>query len=132
MVWRFLKPGDKIKFIQTMGELLNIFCCLSQIFCPKTVVPLSIKQGSGKKCFCNTMLATQFSEIPKIITSGKLKFNLIPTTLVVTSIKIHSTYPKKNVLIVFLIGFGFIYCLRIKNNECFICIKKKETIQISY
>ena len=64
MVWRFLKPGDKMKFIQTMGELLNIFCCLSQIFCPKTVVPLSIKQGSGKKCFCNTMLAKQISEIP--------------------------------------------------------------------
>ena len=78
-----------------MAELLNMFCCFCEVFCAKNVVPLSIKQGSGKKCFCNTMLATQISEIPKIITPGKLKFNLTPTTLVVTSIKIHSTYWKK-------------------------------------
>ena len=69
-----------------MGELLNMFCCFCEVFCAKNVIPLSIKQGSGKKCFCNTMLATQNSEIPKIITHRKLKFNLIPTTLVVTSI----------------------------------------------
>ena len=113
-----------------MGELLNMFCCFCEVFCAKNVIPLSIKEGSGKKCFCNTMLATQNSEIPKIITHRKLKFNMIPTTLVVTSIILPTE--KKNVLIVFLIGFGFMYCLRIKNNECFICIKKKETIQISY
>ena len=69
-----------------MGELLNMFCCFCEVFCAKNVIPLSIKQASGKKCFCNTMLATQNSEIPKIITHRKLKFNLIPTTLVVTSI----------------------------------------------
>ena len=47
-----------------MGELLNMFCCFYEVFCSKNVAPLSVKQGwSGKKCCCNTMLATQISEI---------------------------------------------------------------------
>ena len=41
-------------------------------------------------------------------------------------------YWKKNIVIVFLIDFGFMYYLHIKNNECFIFTKKKAAIEILY